>query len=183
MERPRGFMLCTQCGSCLCVCKCVSVFVGLSGASVWAIGMFGWQGWPRYMATSQPQSHVTVISSPFPSHYSVPLYCSSSTWLEYSSASFASSWLKPTGPCPFIFLISSVRPLQVSVCPLSFLSVWSCITSFFCVYPCAYVCVCVHVANSLGELWLAEWQGIACLIINQRLALLHTALPCHLLEC
>ena len=118
--------------------KCVSVS---QATSVCAISMSGWLGWPSYMAAVHATLSLSACLSlsltyslthsltPLLTHYSVPLYCSDSTWLEYSVAQ-SSSRLEPTGPWPFICLISSVRPLGVCVCPPSSLYVPPCITSF-----------------------------------------------------
>lgn len=140
---------------------------------------------PLSFFLSQPLSRSqSLLYPPLPTHYSVPLYCSYSTWLEYSLARPASC-LEPTGPCPLICLISSVRPLEVCVCLSAFLSVslsmhykllCMSVTPHECVSECECVCWLLHV-HSLGELWLAAWQAKARHIVNQRPALLHSALP------
>lgn len=82
---------------------CVYVCILLCGSSsqatsVCAISMFGWLGWPHYMATFHTAPSVclsvslaqSLLHTPLPTHYSVPLYCSYSTWLQYSVASSTS---------------------------------------------------------------------------------------------
>lgn len=103
--------------------------------------------WVARLATFHATLYVSVVlKTPLPTHYSVPLYCLCSTWLKYSVARSA-SWLQPTGPCPFICLMSSIRPCEVCVSfgPPS-MSVCSCIASSF---------VCLQIS-----VWAREHVGL-----------------------
>lgn len=145
---------------CVCVCMSVCVCVGVSQAtSVCAISMFGWLGWPCYMATFHTAISFCLSVSASLSHTLPPHPCQPIIVFPFT-ASTQHNWnilwhSLSTGPCPFICLISSGRPLEVCVCLSARLPYCLSIHALqvpLCVHVCVRVLACERAPQSLGEL-------------------------------